>query len=223
MVFVRRRPTRRPYAAKKTFRKKMTYQRKNRYALSRTVNVRNDVHYFKRHFAQISPGSFVGSGTYLPYLNAYSFNLAQLPNYTEYTALFDKFMISHIQLRFYLNIDPAAQSAVGASYPKLYYCNDHDDAVAPTTLNDLREHTKCKEAVLYPNKCVKVNIKPAVLAEIYRSAGNVTWTSKWRQFIDCAQPTTPHYGLKWGIDNFTNTNYTLNIEGTMWFACKDAR
>lgn len=182
-----------------------------------------DVHFFRRSFAQIAPGAFSGNAAYNPYLNVYSFNLAQLPGVTDFSNLFDRYMITHVQLRFYLKIDPSAQTAATATYPKLYTVKEYDDSSTPTTLDQLREHNKCQVRVLFPNRPVIVNIKPAVLSEVYRGVATTSYTPKWKQWIDMENRDVPHYGLKWGIDDFTNTNYKLDIEGKMWFACKDQR
>lgn len=192
-------------------------------ALAAKVNRNRDVHFFKRSYAQIAPGSFAGNVAYAPYLNAYSFNLAQLPNYTEFSNLFDRYMLTHVQLRFTLKIDPSAQAAASAVYPKLYYVKDYDDSSSPASLDVLREHSRCVQKVLYPNRPVIVNVKPAILQEIYRSGVATTYSPRWKTWIDCNTMDCPHYGLKWGLDDFTNTNMKIDIEGKMWFACKDAR
>lgn len=212
MTLYRKRTTRR--VARRTGRGRSSVRRANR---------AHDTYYFKRSFAQIAPGAFSGNAAYTPYLNAYSFNLAQLPNVADFTALFDRYMITHIQLRFYLKIDPSAQTASTASYPKLYYVKDYDDASAPGSLDVLREHSRCVQKVLHPNRPVIVNIKPAVLHEVFRTGVLTSYSPKWKQYIDMANTNVEHYGLKWGIDDFTNTNYKLDIEGKMWFQCKDIR
>lgn len=197
--------------------------RYNKRYQSTLANLRRDTHYFKRSFAQIAPGAFVGNAVYAPYLNSYSFSLGQLPQVSEFTNLFDRYKITHVQLRFFLKIDPSAQTAANASFPKLYFVKDYNDTSTPSNLDELRQHNKCQVRVLNPNRPIIVNIKPAVLSETYRGVATTTYSPKWRQWVDCTHTDVPHYGLKWGIDDFTNTNYKLDIEGKMWFACKDQR
>lgn len=168
-------------------------------------------------------GVFTGNAIYAPLLQGASFSLSALPNVSEFANLFDQYKITHVQLRFHLDTDPGAQAAASAQYPKLYYATDYDDANAPASLDDLRQHARMQCRVLTPNRPIKVNIKPAVTTLVYRGPTTSSYVPKWRQFIDMAQTDVPHYGLKWGIDNLTNTNYKVRVEGRMWFTCKDVR
>lgn len=188
---------------------------------AKRVNRVNDVHYFKRMIN--NPGQFVGNALYAPLLQANSFNFNQLTGASEFTTLFDMYKIEKIQVRFYLKIDPSAQSAAGASYPKMYWVIDHDDDTAPPTLNALREHSKCRVKVMNPNRPVTITFKPSILGMRYKTVSTTAYTPMFNQWIDCNDPTTPQYGCKWGVDDLTNTNYKIDTEVTYWFACKDAR
>lgn len=188
---------------------------------AKNANLGKDLYYFKRSFQQAAP--FAGAVGYAPLLNAYSFNLAQLPNVADFTSLFDRYMITHVQLAFYLTVEPGAQTAATATYPKLYMIRDYDDSSAPSSLNALREHSKCIVRVMNPNKPVIINIKPAITTEVYRSAVATSYSPKWNQWVDMAHTDVPHYGIKWAIDDLTNTNYKVEILGKMWFRCKDVR
>lgn len=176
---------------------------------------------FTRYYdSGVIPGN---ATTGAPVLRGASFALSSLPGVSDFTNLFDMYKITHVQLRFHLQVDPGAQASASAIYPKLWYATDYDDDNAPASLNALREHARCKVRVLNPNRPVVVNIKPAVASLVYRGATTSSYSPKWRQWVDMAQTDVPHYGLKWAVDNLTNTNYTLQIEGKMWFACKDVR
>lgn len=207
----KRKPFRKPY-------RKRNFKRTT--AVARRTNVRKDIHFFKRSY---NFGGLTGNAAYSPYLAGNTTSLSLLPNATEFSALFDRYMITHWQLKFYLKIDPSAQSAASASYPRMWWVADYDDSIAPVSLDDIRQHGKVKNAVLLPNRPLVINIKPAVLSLLYQSALTNQYCPKWRTWVDCAQLSTAHYGLKYGIDDFTNTNYTLNVESTLWFACKDTR
>lgn len=202
-------------AGKRKYRKTMLTRS------ARIVNLNKDVHYFKRMVS--TPGSFSGNVAYAPLLQAWSFNFNQLANAGEFTALFDQYKITHIQCKFFLKIDPGAQSAAGASYPKLYWCADHDDDSAAPSLNAMREHSKTKVRVLHPNRPVVCNIKPAILAMTYKTATTTGYCPMWKKWVDCNDSTVPHYGLKWAIDDLTNTNYKVDTEVTYWFQTRAAR
>lgn len=190
--------------------------------MTRIGNTKYDVHYFKRFVT--NPGTFTGNAiTGDPLLQGISFAINGVAGIGEFSALFDQYMLTHVQMMFHLRIDPSAQTATTAIYPKLYWFTDYDDANAPPSLNAVREHPRCKIAVLNPNRPVICNIKPAVLNEVYRSPTTSSYNPKWRQWLDFAQTDVPHYGLKFAIDNFTNTNYIVSTELKFWFACKGVR
>lgn len=200
--------------------KKTRWSSKKRLSIARSVNVRKDVHYFTRSFAQsVISGNVVNA----PWVGAYSFSLSQLPGLTDFTTLFDRYKITHVQLKFYLKQDPSAQAAASAIYPKLYSVKDYDDATSPANVDELRQHSKCRIAVLHPNRPVTLNVKPAVLAQAYRGVSTVTYSPQWKTWIDMAQTDVPHYGLKLAIDDLTVTTYQVLVEGKMWFQCKDVR
>lgn len=195
--------------------------KKNSNTVAARVNRGSDRYFFKRSLQIAAP--FAGNVAYAPLLNGYNFTLGALPDVSDFTNLFDRYMITHVQLRFFLIIDPSAQAAAAATYPKLYFVRDYDDSTAPASLNSLRQHSKCVVRVMNPNRAVTINIKPAITTEVYRSAVATSYSPKWRQWVDMAHTDVPHYGLKWGIDDLTNTNYKVEILGKIWFQCKDQR
>nr|AJD07569.1 capsid protein [Sewage-associated circular DNA molecule] len=175
---------------------------------------------FKRNY---NFGDLPGNAAYNPYLAGNSFSFSQLPNATEFGVLFDQYKITSIKLRFYLTVDPAAQTAATAVFPRMWWAQDNDDDSAPASINDLRERSDVTTEILHPDKPVEVFLKPSVLSAVYRSAVSSSYIPKWGQFIDMSAQNVPHYGLKYGIDNLTNTNYTVRVEGTMWFQCRGLR
>lgn len=186
-----------------------------------STNLRNQVYYFRR--MGTNPGSFSGNAIHIPLTQGWSWNLGQIVNAGEFSSLFDHYSITCIVVKFYLKIDPSAQTPGTASYPRLYYCRDYDDATAPASLNELREHQHTQVRVLFPNRPISIKLRPAVLDQVYRGVGTVSYTPVWKQWIDMAQTDVPHYGLKWAIDDFTNTNYRVDTETTFYFKCKGVR
>lgn len=184
------------------------------YSKARMVNLKNQVYFFKR-----GTNIFTLSGNIIhaPYIAAWSYSLAQVRGIGDFTALFDQYKITHVQVRFFLRIDPGAQTAATANVPRLYYFTDHDDDTAPSSLDNFREHQRLKIVPLNLYKPVVVNFKPSILTQAFRTTTTVGYCPKWRQWLDMAQTDVPHYGLKWALDDFTNTNYRLDVESTIWF------
>lgn len=194
-------------------------------AKSRNQNIRRDTFKFKRSCTLGSFASAVGGEVF----GASTFNLAHLPNYTEFTSLFDRYRITHIQVQFFLKYSPDSGAAdpagnqQNATHPILYLVKDYDDSTVPGGINALREHAKVQMRIMDPNKVIKFNIKPSTLSETYRSAVATTYSPQWKNWIDMAHPDTPYYGLKFGAENFFGQNQTIQMRATYWFECKDTR
>lgn len=212
--------TRKRKATRQVWRRKKSQKTSTRNKVVST-NLRNQVYYFRRMNA--NPGAYTGNVLHTPLLQGWSWNLGQLANVSEFSNLFDHYCITCIVVKFYLKIDPSSQTAATASYPKLYYCRDYDDSTAPGTLNELREHQHTQVRVMNPNRPVTIKLRPSTLAQTYRGVGTVSYTPQWKQWIDMAQTDVPHYGLKWGIDDLTNTNYRVDTETFIYFKCKGVR
>lgn len=204
---------------KRPTRSRRTIRRKYIPRVRRSLNPRN-VHWFQRMYQS---GALAGNALFAPYLTASSYQLSDLPGVTDFANLFDQYMITKVELRFFLQIDPSAQAAASAFYPKLVWAIDRDTATAPASLNEIYEYGNSKSAVLLPTRPVKIVFKPSVLGLSYQSAVASTYTPKYNQWVDMSNTSTPHYGLRWAIDNFTNTNYSLIVHSKYTFACKNTR
>lgn len=195
-------------------------------ARSSRRDVASNIYTFKRMFSG-GAGSGVltitGNAAYNPYVSNLVFTLNACIASTEFTALFDQYRILTAVTHFWLKIDPSAQSATGASYPKLYWYRDYDDSANPSNLNEIRQNGKARVAVMTPNRPVTLVCKPNTLGLVYQSAVANQYAPKWKQWIDCNTPDTPHYGFKYAIDDLTNTNYKVEIEITLYFQCRNSR
>lgn len=211
--------TRRRTMKKRTYKKK-TYTRPRRAMVVRRTPS-NQVHSFKRMLA--SPAAFTGSAVYAPLTQANSFNLGLLQGSADFAALYDQYRINFIVAKFWLKIDPGAQSAAGASYPKFYWYRDYDDDTFPSSLNEMRENSKTKVVVMNPNRPITIAFKPNVLQTIYSSAVGSNYKPVFNQWLDMSVTNTKHYGFKWCIDDLTNTNYTVTPEFTYYIQCRQPR
>lgn len=186
------------------------------------INVRNQLYYFTRRCAPIA--TIVGNPASAPFLYGSVFKLSDLPNVTDFSNLFDRYMLTYVKMAFYLKVDPSAQNAATATFPKIYLTRDYDnEAIVPSNINALREQAKCIVRVLTPNRPVTIGIRPACQAMTQLNTTTNVRTPVWKQWIDFDSPDVPHYAVKWAIDDFTNTNYKLDIEYQYWFRCKDVK
>lgn len=167
--------------------------------------------------------SLTGNAVYAPYIGAMGVTLGQVVNSADFANLFDQYKITYAKAKWYLSIDPGAQTATTANYPKLFWCRDFDDDTTVSSLNDLRENVRTKVAVLRPDRPVVIGWKPNVLRTVYGTAVASTYTPAFNQWVDMSQTSTKHYGYKFAIDNLTNTAYKVEVEIQLWFECKNAR
>lgn len=196
-------------------------KKRSRKSVPRSVakaNRSREVYFFKRNAA--NEVDMVGLPASAPLLRTYQFSLNNVTSSTEFTNLFDMYKITHVQIKFYMVVDPSAQASAVARYPRMWWTRDYDDANT-LSINQIRERAKCGTALLTPSKPITINLKPALVVQTYRTALSTGYAPKWRQWIDCDQPDVPHYGLKIAIDDLTNTNYRVQHEIKYWFACKN--
>lgn len=202
---------------RKTYKKRYarkTYKKTNYIARTPTV------HSFKR---MASPTQLVGNIAYNPYLGTEGAAFNNLVGSGDFTTLFDQYRITYVILRFYLKIDPSAQAAASASYPKIYYMRDLDDATTPVNLNEIRESQSARVKVLWPNRPVTIRVKVNTLQMLYSSAVVTQYKPVWNQWLDMSTTASTHFGIKYGIDDLTNTNYKVDIERTYYFQCRNSR
>lgn len=186
-------------------------------------NSANRGHAFKR---MLGSATITGNVAYSPYLNAYSgqqINLAAVQGTSDFQNLYDQYRINYIVIKFWLRIDPSAQTAASASFPKLYWYRDYDDESTPASLNEIRENGRCKIAVMNPNRPVTIKFRPNSLNTVYAGVATSTYKPVWRQWLDVAVPSARHYGIKYGIDDLTNTNYKVDIEAMLYLECRNSR
>jgi len=162
---------------------------------------------------------------------SFEFKLSDMPAYTEFTALFDKYRIDKAEVNFQLINNPNGPATLNGNtvtnacnfFPKLYYCRDYDDS-STVTLTQIKERSGTKMVVLEPNKIVRIKLKPAVAVQLYKTSTTTGYSPKWGAFVDAAQPDVPHYGLKTVID-FLQLDpiqtYNVITEYKLWFTCKD--
>lgn len=166
--------------------------------------------YFYKY--KISKGTVgIGNGQPQNY-NAISFNLRDINNYSELTSLYDEYCISKVVVEFIPRgaiLSQAINTATTGNTNQLYgtvqpfiTVIDYDDATAPTTRNELLQYGTCK--VSKPHTYVKRVFTPKIAIQTYKTAVSSGYMAKGHQWLDCADDTVPHYGLKWAWDQDQN-------------------
>lgn len=165
-----------------------------------------------------------GNAAYSVYQENSIFQLSDLLNVSEFTNLYDQYKIDYVVQKYYLRVDPSAQTAATANFPSLYWSRDYDSSTV-LSQSEMRQRANMRTAILRPDRPIVIKYKPNLLAEAYSNPGSLTPALQpvWNKWIDISQASVYHYGHLWNINNFTNTNYRLEIETFVYFSCKSVR
>lgn len=132
-------------------------------------------------------------------LGAYTFKLSDLPNYTEFTSLYDQYKINKVQVTFIPKINGAMLNA-GAQLPVIHSMIDSSDATPPATLAEMMENEDVKST--RGNQLHKRYFTPKCQTKLYEGIGTDGYAvSRRNPFISTDDPAVPHYALKWCIEN----------------------
>lgn len=143
-------------------------------------------------------------------LLAISFQLSDLPNYTQLTNLYDQYRILAVKCEFVPRTPPVQYygvSAISSSAPTLYTAIDLDDVTTPTA-NSLLSHESVKfHGAFTPMSTGKYVrwLRPACATEMYQTGGFGGYGAKTGQWIDTTSSSVQHYGIKWWIATVATT------------------
>lgn len=207
MVFRKVKKTRRVF-------RKRNYRRRRRFNRKRPniyKSLTSKVYRFKRivNFPDIDV-SQVG-----PVALAFAPSLSQLPDYTDFTNLFDRYMIYKIVFRFV----PRDITSVVSSYhiytPYLHSVIDHDDDNIPTTLASIEQYSSYRKTIATkPHKRI---FSPAVLSMMYESAITTGYSPQFRRWLSTNDTICPHYGIKIWIDQVNDIAATFKWTPTVTY------
>lgn len=193
--------------------------------------LRRQVHSFKR---VVDLGSYTAYTTSLasnPIAKTFSFSLDDLPNKSEYGALYDQYKLNGVSLK----IIPKAQAFQGAStgtinsigYNPCMTVIDYDDADTPASKEVLLQYGTCKYTG--PNRTHTRFIKPKIKVPAWvSSTSSFGYSSDRAKWIDMSNQTVQHYGIKWWVDapllgSTSESSITYTVMATYYFQCKNTR
>jgi len=187
----------------------------------------NRVFKFKRRvttFLTISMNGVLTRST-----GALSFKLSDLPQYTEFTALFDRYRITGVKLqimpRICMQTPAGAQVAATAYSPSIFHTIDYDDATTPSDYTALAQYDQCK--VQWEYKPFKVWLKPRAAQAQYASGAFTSYgNSDPKQWMDVASPDIVYYGWKWATNDYSasmNGNQYWDVHSTYYLEFMNPR
>lgn len=204
------------YRKKRTSKRstKRTYRRRWKQSGTRYSKTGQRKYLFKRYTGAL--GTIIINNIN-PTFAGLNFSLNDLPNYTEFTALYDMYKINCVKLSFIPQMD-INNSLTSVNNPmasaRFFSAIDYNDATAPTAIDDLRQYQTCKMTpILRTHK--RVIFKPKILDTSSYSI------SPW---ISTASPSTNYYGLKIGVEPMSSTSsttMTYTIEAIFYMTFKN--
>lgn len=152
----------------------------------------------------ISNASYTSGGNF----GALSFKLSDLPNYTEFTSVYDEYRFKAVKIMFIPTMNVATANAVSGTtagfvpVPALYTWIDNDDNSAPTLITQGQQFQTFKAHGLLDRMRTRT-VVPECSSALY--AGTFTsYGQNKNQWIDNNSPGVVHFGCKFGIINPAN-------------------
>lgn len=210
------------YRRRRSTRRRPLIRRRRRVMTRRSRRIgylrKTNVHHFKRTFT----GNTVISGTSAGF-SGYGLTFDLLPNYTEFTALFDCYRINKILIKWVPNHN-SSEMGSSAYLPEFYSVIDPTDASAPASLNEMYEYQTLK--MTRGNQIHKRIWRPTVVGALKETNQTSAYDSqpKWRQWISTAQPDVLHYGIKFAsgpTNSSGDCKWTPYV--TYYFSCKSVK
>lgn len=151
--------------------------------------------------------------------HAFPFALSLLPNYSEFTNLFDRYRIRQVDVRMALN--NRDNSTTSVAYPTIWAWMDDDDASIPASRQVALERQSVRPFTYSNSENVySVSIQPRWLLDGTSKAG-LAPRDMW---VDMSWPSVSHYGLKLWVDNYnTARENNITVDATIHFECQCPR
>lgn len=132
----------------------------------------------------------------------FTFALNDLPNASEFIAMFDAYKIIKATVALRPNVQPAevgtsfSGSATAKAGGEIYWYKDYDDAGSPSNMNEVEQIPSRRNFSIIDQKTHKMTIYPCYSKSVFQSATS-TGYGPGRGWLDLTYPNVPHYGIKW--------------------------
>lgn len=188
----------------------------------RPQSILQPVHYFKR--TVWLPEWYVATANTDTFATL-NFRLNQLPNFSEFTSLYDQYKINGVKFELIPRYDTNTQvGSAGIATPAHYSSQnwtaiDYDDTVTPTSMADILQYQNVKRTG--SSRIMTRFIKPKFADTIFAS-GVISGYRPQKGFIDCTYPNVEHYGVKFGFSS-NPLALTYGLRMTFYIALKNVR
>lgn len=172
------------------------------------------------------------------YSFAYQFDLGCLPDYTDFTNLFDQYKICGVRLKWNMfNTNSTTTSASNQNIAGIIHSIvDYDDASVMTAsavgIQAMREFESYRSQNLFDARkgsAFKRYVKPHIALAAYGGTVFTSYANKGPTWLDTATGSDiKHYGVKVIVEliaplNNQNSYIWIKPEATLYIACKNVR
>lgn len=164
----------------------------------------------------VSAGTISTSST-LDTFGSYRMTLDSLPNYTEFTNLFDAYRIIQMTVCFF----PAVTMSATVPFPPLYTVIDYDDDTNLTAVTQAFEYPTLQQSVA--GSVVERTFNPCAANAAYSGAFTSYARMPRSTWVDVASPGVRYYALKWALPQATTAQTLWNVTIRVVFQCKNVR
>ncbi len=144
-------------------------------------------------------GSLIRQNTATDVFAAWAFCLADVPNITALSSLFDQYRIDEIQFRLRtrnpaVTVQNAASPNYATTSPLIVV--DRDDAAAPTTLSELQQYDNCN--CFSTQDSIDIVFEPSITPSVFSGGAFSGYAvdESGKYWLDVANTSIPHYGIK---------------------------
>lgn len=206
----RRRYNRKRVSKKRTYRRRWT--RRTRY------NKRGQKLYLFKRYTGIFGVATISNVS--PTFISYNFSLRDLPNYQEFTNLYDQYKINAVKISF---IPQMTQSvSIGsinnpAANARFFSVIDYNDDTPLTSIDDAREYASCKYTPIL--RTHKRYLKPRLQDR------GATYTPG-RPWVNCTSPEQDYYGVKIAVEpmgSTTTQTMAYSVEAVYYLSFKNVK
>lgn len=143
-----------------------------------------------------------------------------VPNYTEFTALFDRYRITNVRMRFHYSNNVAAASAAtgtltAVALPVMQIATDYDDALPPVNTGELMQRQTTKYWTLDSNGPKTYSVRPQVAVPVDNAGVSSSRSLGANLWIDAGSPNTDYFGVKLWMESQSNSGNNLML-GFIW-------
>lgn len=162
-------------------------------------------------------------------VKTFDFNLAELPNETDFTNLFSQYKLNMAILKIYPSASQVVVSTGAAGTQNMIitvWANTHGVPLTSVFQNSDLLEIQRKKAWMFPlNKPTTIKMPLRQLSNTYAGSLNTDYATIKPRYISTGETTTPHYGMNVHIRKMDGTAFGSNsarllIRQKIYLTCK---